>query len=275
MDKLLFSLSFMLIISLINCGEAEDSSGQNYKWTCDCGIISTSEKYCAQWTCEIERISAKCFPGTSQVLLPNFQTKSLADLQIGDKVLTFDKTTFQFIEDEVVEFLHYVPPKNNSEKSNSYLKIITDSGNILKVSKDHLLFIEDKNSSILTTILAKNLQISDILYGIGLENQIFGYQQSISAIEELNENIQELGEYAPLTSTGSLIVDGIFASSYANLNNQKVADLVFSPYIFFQQWMPIAWRNYFKCYTEEGINCYANFFMKISEKLPFFNYQQE
>ena len=92
----------------------------------------------------------------------------MADLQIGDKVLTFDKTTFQFIEDEVVEFLHYVPPKNNSEvfiilmyliakKSNSYLKIITDSGNILKVSKDHLLFIEDKNSSILTTILAKNL----------------------------------------------------------------------------------------------------------------------
>jgi len=135
-----------------------------------------------------------CFSSTASVELEDGSNKAMSDLSVGDKVLVGrgNKQEFQPIygfghrdSDHMAEFLQvYTSAKRQSP---------------LELSRDHLLFL----SNATTPVPASTIQVGD---------SIQGKSGSLKVIKL--RTIKRYGMYAPFTQDGTMIVDGILASSF-------------------------------------------------------------
>ena len=113
----------------------------------------------------------------------------MKDLQVGDRILT-GEGQYQPIyawahldKDTVTEFLQIETEKSSSS---------------LEVTSDHLLFVDDKPSP----VHAGSIKIGESLQG--------------SPVTKIGR-IEKAGLYVPLTESGTLVVNGVKASSYITL----------------------------------------------------------
>jgi hypothetical protein len=200
------------------------SSYEPTKWTYDCECkLQNNFKKCVEWSCDQKDVTGvSCFPPGAKVQLSHNLTEEIENLQQGDKIITFNSDG-KLIDDEVIGFLHF-----DAERITSYLEIETDSNEEkLLISNNHLIF-EKKTGS----MLAKKLNLNDTLLqfgndGIPIDKKIIGVKKVVIK-----------GAYAPLTRSGTLLVNGKLVSCYANYQNHSLAHKAFGALRLFYDGLP-------------------------------------
>lgn len=156
-----------------------------------------------------------CFSGESTIQTSLGETKRLSDLHVGESILTVDQTTGQLEYSEVILFLD-----RNTEERREFLRISTTSGRTLTLTPSHMLL--RGNITSIETIFAERLNLNDVI--LVQENNTL-VQDTVNRIEP----ILKTGVYAPLTKTGTILVNEIAASCYAVVDSQDIAHWSFAP----------------------------------------------
>merc|ERR1711939_1193586 len=153
-----------------------------------------------------------CFPNKATVQTKTRGTVPISELSVGDEVMTGKGFA------EVMFFAVHKP-----EADAEHLKITT-STRTLVVSASHGLFDADSHP-----ILAGKVKVGDILHSAGVVDQI--------------EKVKAKGLIAPITTTGTLVVDGVTTSDYgpfAQRVGHGVAHAAMAP-IRFLRWAFPGW----------------------------------
>lgn len=138
-----------------------------------------------------------CFPGDAKVTMESGETKLMNQLSVGDRVLTREGVS------DVILFTH----KEHTSR-NEFLKLTTLKGQSLTVSSGHYVYLADGQLS-----AASRLKIGD-----QLELMSDGASRIISI-----ENVNEIGLFNPQTVSGSIIVNGVVASTYTTAIDPSLA----------------------------------------------------
>ncbi|XP_065650043.1 uncharacterized protein LOC100205605 isoform X4 [Hydra vulgaris] len=154
-----------------------------------------------------------CFSGNGKIILIKSypETKLIKELNVGDKVLSFETKTNKFIYSTVYMFAH----KNETKKMN-FLKISCKSGNSVTLSPKHLLYTDSYKVK-----HADQIKIGDGIWTTCANDLKTMNLCKVDAIEI----IESVGFYAPLTISGNIIVDGILSSCYANVMDVSLPGL--------------------------------------------------
>lgn len=142
-----------------------------------------------------------CFSGVSSVQVRNnlglFESKALADLKVGDSI----KTTTEGDYERVYAFGHYSPFSQGK-----FLQIyISGSMKPLEISKEHLIYLHQKWHP----VRADAIRVGDKL-------------DSSTQVTKIKV-VERQGVFAPLTTSGVIIVDGVKVSSYADIRKRREA----------------------------------------------------
>jgi len=147
-----------------------------------------------------------CFGGESLVETTTGE-KYISDLELGDKIRTSQGQITYF-----TKFLGWMD--RSSSKEVRMLKIQTSDGASVTLTGSHIMF---SNS---TPMYASQLQPGDTL------RYWNGSYMKESEIIEISRKYSS--PWAPLTSEGTLLVDGLLASCYASYPHE-LADLALAP----------------------------------------------
>nr|CAD7200755.1 unnamed protein product [Timema douglasi] len=171
--------------------------------------------------------SGGCFTGETTTETSDGRTVKLADVRVGDHILSLDRATGRLSYSEVILFLDRDP-----EQRREFLRITTTSGRSLTVTPSHLLMIANKrNTSVIAhelntkTIFADQVKVGDYIL-------VHGHDRlSSTGLDKVQEVLPVLrrGVYAPLTREGTVVVNGVVASCYAVVNNPSLAHLALAP----------------------------------------------
>lgn len=164
-----------------------------------------------------------CFPGSAQVTLPGGMQKSLSSLAPGDRVMALSETG-QIVYSQVLAFLHQV-----KESRSTFLSLDTEDGQRLVLTPHHLVFLVPScrnDHRGYQARFASRAKTGDCVL-ISAESG----QTRPSRIVSVSV-MDSVGVYAPLTEAGTLFVDGVLVSSYALLEDHRLAHWAFGPLRF-------------------------------------------
>lgn len=211
--------------------------------TCICNSILSDA--CANYTCTNPwDLSYVCFAGRSQVTLPDGHHKQLSQLQIGDLVMVNENNAYE----PILTFIHA-----NKQQLTHYLaidiySIVSNMSSTLLVSPNHLIFDYDSGEA----RFAGKFHVGDRVQ--------FIYNNRITSGEIMNIRLSaEQGYYAPLTRSGTIVIDGVVASNYASVNNHVLAHRVMGLYRWWIKMVgvtpneDIPWMLYIMSYVEQII----------------------
>lgn len=208
-----------------------------------------------------------CFSGNSTVETPSGPRK-ISDIRIGDKIMSLNSDGQQVFSD-VLLFLD-----RNRTETREFFQLRTASGKSITLTPSHLiytvqpesltpeeLFLFKPNSFILSNqtgqmfldkavvSFAKFVQIGDwvlVFHSNASSQEASSSYFSIEKVVDMSAKV-ETGVYAPLTSEGNLIVDGVLSSCYAVIDDQELDHWVFLPVRLshnFVQGLSYAWRKF-------------------------------
>ena len=132
-----------------------------------------------------------CFPGDATCQVEGKGTVLMRNVELGDKVL---------IQGGKYEHVYSFGHRDRDVMSR-YLKLVT-SGSSLEVSPNHLVFVEGERA-----VPASSVKVGDML------QLADGKLASVESIEVLTKQ----GAYAPFTASGTVVVNGVTASSFVSL----------------------------------------------------------
>ncbi|CAL8082434.1 unnamed protein product [Orchesella dallaii] len=215
-----------------------------------------------------------CFSGNSTVETPSGPRK-MEDIKPGDKILSLDSDGKEVFSD-VLMFLD-----RNSTEVREFFVLTTESGATLTLTPSHLLYsiqpesVTPDDEFLLTEnrflkpdeiskyfltkaeiTFAKFVQIGDWILVKKPTQRAFTEQElqdSDSSSLYIAEKVisvearVETGVYAPLTSTGNVVVDGVLTSCYALIDDQSLAHFAFAPVRLahnFQQAVTHMWKEF-------------------------------
>lgn len=155
---------------------------------------------CFKHCCEAE---GACFPGDAIVYTRDRGNVSMAALRAGDDVLaeTFPGGPLRY--EPVLAFLH-----RRTEKGGIYVEVVHDGGR-LRVSPNHLVFVTAQIGRVDKP--AGEIKVGDRLILVDGSESV----AKESKVLEVYHRNQAAGMYAPLTYSGTIVVDGVIASNYA------------------------------------------------------------
>lgn len=133
-----------------------------------------------------------CFPGDATVNVYGRGATDVASLSVGDSVLV-ESGAFE----PVLSFLHKVPGVAQA------LKLVHAQG-VFRASENHIVFTSRGDMP------ASALRPGDEF----LVQSVAGEKPMPSVILAIGREITTTGMYAPFTSSGALVVDGVVASNY-------------------------------------------------------------
>jgi len=162
------------------------------QWTTQYGSASLVWEYNAkdvesESTDALEGGFGGCFSGESKVLTKDRGEVLMKELKLGDKVLASDHH-FQPVYERIYSFVH----KHDSQEM-EFLQIFPF---MVELTYDHMIFVQDKANA----IPASSLRVGDRLSNGDV----------VSAIKKVTRR----GVYAPLTTSGSLLVNDVLVSNY-------------------------------------------------------------
>ncbi|GFT95352.1 desert hedgehog protein B [Trichonephila clavipes] len=156
-----------------------------------------------------------CFKATSTVMT-KVGYKKMADLKIGDEVVSKFEVNGVLSFSKVIAFLH-----RDKHMNVTFVRIQTNSSNILLLTQRHLIF-KWKNE-IPTATYAMHVKEGDFIYTRSVTNQTM--LATVTNVSLLTLK----GVYAPLTESGTIVVDGIWVSCYAEVTSHNMAHALFFP----------------------------------------------
>ncbi|GFU54354.1 tiggy-winkle hedgehog protein [Nephila pilipes] len=210
------------------------------------------------------RRAGGCFNGNSIVYTPEGE-KLMSELSVGDEVLVVTPNGSLGFS-KVVLFLDH-----DSKKSSWYYTIATENNSRITLTSWHLIFTaSDEKTSYIDRYaeFAKNIRIGDYIYV--LKNL---QQNEISLEKVTNITVtKEIGNYAPLTLEGTIVVNNIVASCYAVISDHELSHFSFLPmrvlhnlkeasWHFFQS-LNIKFPTKRRQQESKGIHWYADFLYK-------------
>ncbi|KAI3388543.1 hypothetical protein SNEBB_002964 [Seison nebaliae] len=170
-------------------------------------------------TCVFPSNSASaCFSHKNLVYKENGQNVTMDQVKLNDKVLVWNYGKFEY--SKVTNFLHRSP-----EETRVFYKLELANGKTMEVTGDHLMMVREKNSDVNTF-----LKMERVLRN---EHNFVSISQ-FPAVESISiKNISLLsrtGVYAPLTESGTIVVNQLLTTCYASINSFKSAQ--FFTYLF-------------------------------------------
>merc|ERR1712125_273325 len=145
-----------------------------------------------------------CFPGDAMVNVYNRGPTEIASLSVGDEVLVESVgggRTFA----PVLAFLHKVP--GNIGLSHKSVTVVHSQGTF-RASANHLAFVLSEGG------VRGDMPVSTLRPGEQLLVQSASGEEMPSLILSSSLESTTAGMYAPFTSSGALVVDGVIASNY-------------------------------------------------------------
>uniref|UniRef100_T1JFX3 Protein hedgehog n=1 Tax=Strigamia maritima TaxID=126957 RepID=T1JFX3_STRMM len=158
--------------------------------------------------------SGGCFHGNGTVRTTS-GTKFMSDLRSGDRVLTLNENK-ELIFSPVLLFLH-----QDSDKSENFVVLETESSKRLVVTRNHLLVIAVSNYT-KASVFARDVRVGNHVYAIVDEKPRL--ERVVSVFARV-----ETGIYAPLTQHGTIIVDDVFVTCYATFEDFGTAHWAMAP----------------------------------------------
>lgn len=155
------------------------------------------------------------------MLLESGERVSMAQLRVGDRIAALDPATGVLVFSEVLLFLDRDP-----ERQRRFVTLTTASGARLSLTPTHLIHVSE----------AGGCQEADCFRPAYAGSVEVG--QRVLVADGDNFRVEEVtavgtdsyrGVYAPLTATGTLVVDNLAASCYAVIDSQSVAHAAFAP----------------------------------------------
>ncbi|OTF70495.1 hedgehog-like protein, partial [Euroglyphus maynei] len=117
----------------------------------------------------------------------------------------------------------------NPDIERLYYEIETESGARITATPAHLLFISDTNNDV------DNDKHEEFVSKIQINQYLLVHYYNQTSSKTRLERITGImtkkskGIYAPLTDTGTIVVNNIIASCYAIINNQQLSHFSFIP----------------------------------------------
>lgn len=164
-----------------------------------------------------------CFPGSAQVTVERGEQVPVFLLKPGDKVLSQTESG-QTVFSRILLFLH-----KDCESRSLFIVLDTEDGQRLALTPNHLLFhtsYYEADHSKYQACFASRVHEGDYLLVHGSGGRVRPSKVTSVTLEE------RMGVYAPLTEEGTLFVDGVLVSSYASVENHKLAHWAFGPLRF-------------------------------------------
>ena len=190
-----------------------------------------------------------CFPETAKVHLEGGRTKPMKDLQIGDKVASMDSSG-RLVYSKVVTFLDIKP-----SRFNTFISIETKNPAAeVAITETHLIYQLNKHALQETAVYARDLKAGDLVY---VQNGSAFEKFTAGRVVRVKKS-QGKGAYAPLTETGSIVVDNVLCSCYAVISDPHVAHWSFAP-LRFAEWLFPG----FAAHNKTGMHWYAKLLYKI------------
>jgi hypothetical protein len=211
-NKSTMFMNFLALILLLGRHEIRVAAS-GYDSTCTCE--SVSQGVCMKYICDTTTKKVSCFAGSSEVTLRNGTRKSLSRVNIGDEVLVNQHNTCE----PVIAFIHLQPKglfnflQIHLRSSSSY------ASSTIFISPNHLLFDYDTG----TARFAGKFHVGDRL-------QLIENNQIIPADIVSIDLTKEEGYYAPLTPSGTIVINGVVASNYATVSNHVLAHQIMGIY---------------------------------------------
>eukprot|EP00547_Thalassionema_nitzschioides_P003168 CAMPEP_0194211888 /NCGR_PEP_ID=MMETSP0156-20130528/11295_1 /TAXON_ID=33649 /ORGANISM="Thalassionema nitzschioides, Strain L26-B" /LENGTH=899 /DNA_ID=CAMNT_0038939575 /DNA_START=94 /DNA_END=2790 /DNA_ORIENTATION=+ len=140
-------------------------------------------------------LTGLCFPGKATCEVLGKGQVPMKDLKLGDLV-SIEGETYE----KVYSFGHYSPYVQAE-----YLQLSTASRK-LEISKDHMVFVEG----------GRSLPASSIKLGDKIETSSGEY----NAVESIEKVVRQ-GAYAPFTTSGTIVVNGVKASSFVSFQGSE------------------------------------------------------
>ncbi|XP_043920720.1 sonic hedgehog protein [Protopterus annectens] len=166
--------------------------------------------------------SGGCFPGDATVTLENGVTKMIKDLNPGDRILAADEEG-KLVYSDFIMFL------DKEEKSKKIFHVIEtkEPKRRIPLTTAHLLFLSSNstnNEEPFQTTFASNVAPGQIIYISERD------KNQLQAVTVERVYLKEyIGAYAPLTTQGTVLINGVFASCYAVIEEHNWAHLAFVP----------------------------------------------
>lgn len=210
----------LLICCVCVAGKTMSTSGSSV-------CLNMTSSGCSSWQFSLSTNDGdSCFTGDDVVIIPGGHRVLMRYLQPGDKVLvsTADGTSLYF--DTVFDFLHIDEDPEDTEiieicvNPNSTTFPLRTTFGCLKVTAMHLLF-----DNLMQPVLAKDVKI-----GQGLRH-MDGDGIIVPVVVSSVRSYQYLGDVrlSPITHSGTIVVNGILASCYANTKNHWLAHMSMAP----------------------------------------------
>lgn len=194
------------------------------------------------------------------MLLASGERRRMSELRVGDEVLTYDTVTGSTEFSAVYAFLDRRP-----SPTFRYLRIglsPQDSASapiLLEISHRHRVFKQQQlaadGSAALVDVDARELQLNDRLVQCASASSECRHYTVVSIDE-----VSALGAYAPVTFTGTLLVDEVAASSYAAAAHWQ-AHHAFAPLRMAHQ-LSALWSSD-EATPQEGVHWYASMLYRL------------
>ncbi|CAF4382997.1 unnamed protein product, partial [Rotaria socialis] len=155
------------------------------------------------------------FPGSSQLILEDGSFKALSAATIGDRVLVNKDNAYE----PIIGFIHA-----KREDLFEFLAIEVQSAgsnltSTLLVSCNHLIFDFDSGDA----RFAGKFRVGDRVQMLHNDQILPGEVIKVKLTKQQ-------GFYAPLTKSGTIVVNGVLASNYATVSNHALAHRVMGIY---------------------------------------------
>jgi len=174
----------------------------------------------------------------------------MKNIQIGDRVEAFNTRTGATVWSPVMSFLHREPETMAQYLVLGYTHPVYGYGAVT-CSADHLLFCVERGD------MAPAAQITP-----GNHLKLCNNTDVLSVEVTGVMNVTEKGVYAPLTNTGTLVVDGIVASCYVDAGfSQRAVHKAFKPLRVLGEMKPDLVAN-----RGGNIHWYARGLQRIADK---------
>jgi hypothetical protein len=212
------------------------------------------------------------------VLTEDGRRLTMTQLAVGDRVLMAgDPETGTFFIEEVLTFLHQ--DVSNSSKGSVYLCVVNDAE--VSLSPYHLIYVATKGE-IEKSSRENQITLGQPKYAVDVKpgDYVFtasrsGSKSELAEVRAVHLKYKPSGYYAPLTTSGHIVVDDVLMSCYAHSSSHKLVHWLMTPLIVYYRisnklspWLPLS-VDWFSTHAEDGVHRYADVLRNTIGVIPF------